>query len=323
LPEEKTGVLLVNLGTPAAPTARAIGRYLRQFLSDPRVVEAPRLLWWLALNLFIIPIRSRKISKNYRSIWREAGSPLKVISDQQVLALQRELDEAGGAFSVASAMTYGQTSIAKGVELFVDQGLKKIIILPLFPQYSGTTTAAVYDQVAALVKRYRHIPDMRIVHHYFDNPAYIDALAESVREHWQKNGVPQRLLMSFHGIPERYVEKGDPYYQQCKKTAELLAKRLGLSDEGWFCSFQSRVGKLEWVKPYTDVVLREWGGEGLSSVAVICPAFSVDCLETLEEIDCENRQVFNDAGGGEFSLVPCLNASEAHIKLFAHLLSER
>ena len=328
---EKVGVILVNLGTPQAPTAFAVARYLRQFLSDPRVVEVPRLLWWLLLNFLIIPLRSKKVSNNYRSIWLDDGSPLKVITERQVAALQTAFDKercedktSGGKnrreYICRYAMTYGDQSIASSVKSLRDRGVNKIVILPLFPQYSASTTAAVYDQLAELVKKYRHIPDIRVVHHYYDRPDYIAALANSVRQHWQKNGQAACLLMSFHGIPKKYVDQGDPYYAQCLETARALAQKLDLSSQQWAFSFQSRFGRLEWVKPYTDVVLQKWGARGLESVDVICPAFSSDCLETLEEIDQENRQLFLQAGGGKFAMIPCLNDASLHIQLFKDLV---
>ena len=318
---KKTGVILVNLGTPSAPDTRSVARYLREFLSDPRVVEAPRLLWWCMLNLVIIPFRSRKVSKNYRSIWLDQGSPLKVISERQAAALQSVLNESSDRdFVTIYAMTYGEKSIADGVKNLQDQGVNNIIVLPLFPQYSASTTAAVYDQLGALIKNYRCIPDIRIVHHYYDCSSYIDALADSIRDHWQKNGQAECLLMSFHGIPQSYVDKGDPYYTQCRQTASSLACRLGLSEQQWAFSFQSRFGRQEWIKPYTDVVLKEWGARGLTSIDVICPAFASDCLETLEEIDQKSRQLFLQSGGKKFSMVPCLNDSTSHVEMLRELI---
>ena len=327
---EKVGVILVNLGTPQAATTFAVARYLHQFLSDPRVVEVPRLLWWLLLNFLIIPLRSKKVRNNYRSIWLDEGSPLKVITERQVAALQTAFDkehseEVSGIKSAREyictyAMTYGDQSIASSVKSLRDRGVNKIVMLPLFPQYSASTTAAVYDQLAELVKTYRHIPDIRVVHHYYDRSDYIAALADSVRQHWQKNGQAECLLMSFHGIPKKYVDQGDPYYAQCLETARALAQSLDLSSQQWAFSFQSRFGRLEWIKPYTDVVLQKWGARELESVDVICPAFSSDCLETLEEIDQENRKLFLQAGGKKFAMIPCLNDAPLHIQLFKELV---
>ena len=327
---EKVGVILVNLGTPEAASTLAVARFLRQFLSDPRVVEVPRLLWWLLLNFLIVPLRSRKVRNNYHSIWLDEGSPLKVITERQVAALQIAFDkehseEVSGIKSAREyictyAMTYGDQSIAGSVKSLRDRGVNKIVVLPLFPQYSASTTAAVYDQLAELVKTYRHIPDIRVVHHYYDRSDYISALAESVRQHWQKNGQAECLLMSFHGIPKKYVDQGDPYYAQCLDTARALAQNLDLSSQQWAFSFQSRFGRLEWVKPYTDVVLQKWGARGLKSVDVVCPAFSSDCLETLEEIDQENRKLFLQAGGKKFAMIPCLNDAPLHIQLFKELV---
>ncbi len=324
LAREKIGIILVNLGTPAAPNARSVARYLREFLSDPRVVEVPRLLWWVLLNFLIVPLRSRRVSENYRSIWLQEGSPLKVITERQVAALQQTLDKSSDKqFITTYAMSYGDKTIAKTVSTLNGQGINKIIVLPLFPQYSASTTAVVYDQLAELVKDYRHIPDIRIAHHYYDSSSYIDALADSVEKHWQTNGRAECLLMSFHGIPKNYVVAGDPYYLQCQETARALASRLDLSSQQWAYSFQSRFGRLEWVKPYTDVVLQAWGARGLESVDVICPAFSSDCLETLEEIDQLNRQYFLQAGGKNFSMIPCLNDSPLHIKMLSELVFSR
>ena len=318
---EKIGVILANLGTPAASDARSVGRYLREFLSDPRVVEIPRLFWWCLLNFFIVPLRSRKVSENYRSIWLDEGSPLKVITERQVVALQSALENnSKREFMTTYAMTYGEQSISDSVQNLRQQGADKIVVLPLFPQYSASTTAAVYDQLADLVKDYRDIPDIRIIHHYYDCQGYIDALADSVRQHWQEKGQAECLLMSFHGIPKKYVDQGDPYYQQCLATARALSIRLGLSSQQWAFSFQSRFGRLEWVKPYTDQVLEAWGRRGLESVDVICPAFSSDCLETLEEINQVNRHLFLQAGGKKFSMIPCLNDSPLHIKMLKELV---
>ena len=334
---EKIGVILVNLGTPQAPTAFAVARYLRQFLSDPRVVEVPRLLWWPLLNFLIIPLRSKKVSNKYRSIWLDEGSPLQVITARQVADLQKAFDNEyceekplGTAgvknnreYICTYAMTYGDQSIASSVKSLRARNVNKIVILPLFPQYSASTTAAVYDQLAELVKAYRDIPDFRVVHHYYDHADYIAALANSVRQHWQKNGQAECLLMSFHGIPKKYVDQGDPYYSQCLKTARALAQQLNLSSQEWAFSFQSRFGRLEWVKPYTDVVLQRWGARGLQSVDVICPAFSSDCLETLEEINQENQQLFLEAGGKKLTMIPCLNDAPSHIQLFKKLICDQ
>ena len=321
---KKTAVILVNLGTPDGADRRSVARYLREFLSDPRVVEVPRLLWWFLLNFLIVPFRTSRVCENYRSIWLDQGSPLKVITQKQVKALQAALDQASdGQFITSYAMTYGDVSLAERIQSYCDEGVRKIIVLPLFPQYSASTTAAVYDQLAALVKTYRHIPDIRIVHHYHDCPSYIKALADSIRQHWQYKGQAECLLMSFHGIHKNYVVKGDPYYGQCKATALALAEELGLSSQQWAFSFQSRFGRLEWVKPYTDEVLQRWGSRGLESVDLVCPAFSSDCLETLEEIDQKSRQIFLQAGGKKFAMIPCLNDSPLHIQLLEELVYSR
>ncbi len=318
----KTAVILVNLGTPAEPTKKAVGAFLKEFLSDRRVVEVPRFIWFFILNLIVIPFRSGRVSEAYRSIWQEGGSPLRVITEKQTALLQQKMDSEYGEnrILVRHAMTYSGPGLKRVISELEKASVEHFLILPLYPQYSATTTASIYDQIAELTKSSRNIPQIHIIKQYFDFPLYIDALAESVSQHWKSHDRAKQLLMSFHSIPERYCEAGDPYYDQCNRTAELLAQKLNLSSEQWSISFQSRLGNAKWLSPYTIDVLKQWGEENLESVEVICPAFAADCLETLEEIDGENREEFQHAGGGKFEMIPCLNDRPEHIQMMLELI---
>ncbi len=315
--EKKVGVLLVNLGTPDAPTPSALRRYLKQFLGDPRVVEANRLLWWFALNVVILNIRPKKSAHAYQTVWTEQGSPLMVISQQQQKALQEQL---GDDIVVELAMTYGNPAIEQGLNNLREQGCNRLFVLPLYPQYSGSTTAAVTDQVFDVLKTWRRVPDVRVLSAYHDEPAYIEALANSVREHWDKHGKAEKLMLSFHGIPKRYVNNGDPYQLHCEQTSKLLAQALGLGDDEWMLTFQSIFGREEWLQPYTASQLKAWGAEGIKDVDVICPGFAADCLETLEEIAVENKGYFIEAGGKDLRYIPALNDRDDHIQALAGLI---
>ena len=317
-----TGVLLTNLGTPDAPSTSALRRYLKEFLWDPRVVEQPRWLWWLILNGIILNRRPAKSAEAYRKVWTDQGSPLLAIGRKQCDKLQKVLDEDfGDAVRVGLAMRYGEPSIQHGLEALREKGCERIIVLPLYPQYSATTTASTFDAVADVLGSWRRVPELNFIDHYHDHPAYITALAESVKAHWQQHGEPERLLISFHGIPERYFEAGDPYPCHCRKTARLLREQLGWEEDRAVISFQSRFGREPWVEPYTDATLIEWGKAGVSSVDVICPGFSADCLETLEEIAMQNQEFFLAAGGKQFRYIPALNDDDAHIRALAQVLS--
>ncbi len=318
---QRIGVLLVNLGTPDSPEVSDVRRYLAEFLSDPRVVETPRLLWKLILHGIILRTRPRHSAAAYRKIWTEEGSPLLAISRRQAEALQTELNHReGGRFSVALAMRYGNPSIGAALEQLRRNNARRVLVLPLYPQYSATTTASTFDAVSGVLRRWRWLPELRFISHYHDDPGYIDALAASVQTFQQQHGEPERLLLSFHGIPQSYAEAGDPYPEECRATARLLAQRLGLRDEQWALSFQSRLGRQQWVSPYTDQTLQQWGASGVKSVQVLCPGFSTDCLETLEEIAQENRERFQQAGGGEYRYIPALNDATDHIQLMADLV---
>jgi len=301
-------VLLCNLGTPEAPTAPALRRYLAQFLSDPRIVEIPRAVWLPILHGIILRVRPAKSAAKYASIWMQEGSPLAVWTQRQAVMLRGWLGEAGVQVPVRHAMRYGQPAIAAQLEALQAEGVDRVLVLPLYPQYSATTTASVADDVAAWMRRTRRLPELRFVNSYHDHPAYIHALAQSVREHWQREGGPAELLvMSFHGIPERAVRLGDPYQAECLVTAALLAQALGLQPSQYQVTFQSRFGKAKWLEPYTEPTLIALAQRGTKRVDVMCPGFTSDCLETLEEINQEAREAFLHAGGQEFRYIPCLN----------------
>ena len=313
----KTGVLLVNLGTPDAPTPAAIRRYLREILSDPRVVEISRFARLPVLYGFILPFRPKKLVHAYSSVWSERGSPLLDVSKQQATKLQELL---GADIPVALGMTYGAPSISSAMAELKQKGARRIAVLPLYPQYSGTTTASAFDVIARALASERHIPELRMINDYHAHPAYIAALAANVRAHWQANGQAEHLLMSFHSIPQRYVDQGDPYDAQCKTTAKLLAEALQLKPGQWSISFQSRLGREPWLQPFTDIILPQYAAKGIGTLDVICPGFSADCLETLEEVAIRYREDFLAAGGKEFRYIPALNADAEHIRMMQTLV---
>ncbi len=320
----KLGVLVVNLGTPSDTSVGAVRRYLKQFLSDPRVIELPRWLWMLILHLVILRIRPRRSADAYRKIWTAQGSPLKTLSESLAAKIGALLDERyDGRALVELGMTYGQPSIAGALARLRNQGATALCVLPLYPQYSATTTGSVFDQVAEFLRGERRVPEFSLLTQYHDEPRYVEAVAESIRRYRDEHGSAERLLFSFHGIPKRYLTNGDPYHCQCRKTARLVAERLGLDESGWFVSFQSRVGRQEWLRPYTDETVEQWGAAGVGRVDVVCPGFSIDCLETLEEIAIQNREIFEQAGGGELRYIPCLNDADEHAALLAELIAVR
>ena len=319
-----TGLLVTNLGTPDAPTPAAVRKYLREFLWDPRVVELPRVLWWALLNGFILPVRPRRVAPKYQEIWTPEGSPLLAISRRQVARLGEILSARfPGAFKIALGMRYGSPSIPESMEALRAASVRRLLVLPLYPQYSATTTASTFDAVAAVLQGWRLVPELHFINSYHDHPGYLDAVAASIRDALSAHGGCDRLLFSFHGIPRRYVEAGDPYADECHASARLIAASLGLKDQQWTVSFQSRVGREEWLRPYTDHLLREWGRAGVASVAVACPGFSADCLETLEEIALQNRDMFQAAGGGDYRYIPCLNDRRDHMDALAQIVCER
>jgi ferrochelatase len=316
----KWGVLLVNSGTPASLATRDVRAFLAGLLGDPRVVELPRLLWWPILHGIILRVRPRASAKKYAAIWTPEGSPLAIESEAIRSGLEAALRASGTP--VALAMLYtGGIKVTEAVDALRAAGADGIFVIPMFPQYCGASTGAVFDQVTAALRRMRAVPALKFMSDYHDDDAYIDALAASVQEHRREAGVTQHLLMSFHGVPERYVALGDPYRDQCHRTAGLLAKRLGLEANAWSVSFQSRFGKARWLQPYTSEVLAGFPKRGINSVSVICPGFSADCLETLEEIGMENRDVFLAAGGGKYHYIPALNARPDHVAALSLLVS--
>lgn len=316
------GVLLVNLGTPDAPTSSAIRRYLGEFLWDKRVVDLPRPLWWLILNGIILRVRPRKVAQAYSSIWTEDGSPLLSIAKKQQRAVRDSLSaEFGMDIPVALGMTYGNPSIKSALQE-LQQSVKRVLVLPMFPQYSSSTTAAVFDVVAKVLKKEQHLPELRFIQQYHLHEQYIAALSQSVTEYRQQHGAGDKLMMSFHGVPERFDKQGDPYSSQCRATAAAVAAKLGLSEAEYICSFQSRFGLEEWVKPYTDATLTEWAKQGVKRVDVISPAFAADCLETLEELEMENREYFIENGGEDYHYIPCLNDRPEHVQLFVELIKQ-
>ena len=320
---ESIGVLLVNLGTPEEATSTAVRKYLAQFLSDTRVIEIPRLAWLPLLYGFILPKRPPVIVEKYKKIWMDEGSPLLYYSNRQAKLIQQEMEtRIAGPVFIEPAMRYGKPSIETGLKVLQEKGAHRILVLPLYPQYSATTTATGFDEIAKILRGWRWIPELRFVGQYHDHPTYIGALASSVKQHWKDNGQSDILLMSFHGLPKRNLDLGDPYHCQCQKTGRLLAEKLTLNNNQWRLTFQSRFGKAEWLQPYTDKTLMTLPAEGVKSVDTICPGFPSDCLETLEEINIENREYFIKAGGESFSYISALNDSQVHIKALADIIQQ-
>jgi len=313
----KTAIILSNLGTPANNTQSSVKAFLKQFLSDTRVVEIPRVIWWFILNLLILPFRSKTALEAYNEIWTSEGSPLMAISLRQQAALQQKL---GDKVKVELMMRYGQPSFSSVINGLLAEGYQRLIILPLYPQNSATTTATTFDHIADTLRRQRAVPDISFISDYHAHPAYIHALADSVREHWKQQQRQRFLLMSFHGLPQRNIDLGDPYYDQCMGTAHLLATILGLGSDQWIMSFQSRFGKQTWIQPYTSESLVAMADKGLKEIDVICPGFSADCLETLEEIQMQNREIFIQHGGEQYYYIACLNDRPDHINMMAELV---
>jgi ferrochelatase len=319
----QTGILLVNLGTPEAPTAAALRTYLKEFLSDPRVVEIPKPLWWIILNGIVLNLRPKKSAKKYASIWTAEGSPLKVHTEKQLKLLKGWLGERiKSPLRIEYGMRYGRPSIADGMDKLRSSGCDRILILPLYPQYAASSTATAIDGIAQYLARARNQPALRTLKHFHDHPAYINALAANIRDYWQREGRPDMLVMSFHGLPRYTLDKGDPYHCECQKTGRLLVERLGLDKEQYRLTFQSRFGKAEWLKPYTDKTLAELGKAGIQRVDVVCPGFVADCLETLEEIAQEGRDSFLSVGGKSFHYIPALNESPAWIDALGKIALE-
>lgn len=319
----RTGILLVNLGTPDAPTPAALRTYLKEFLSDPRVVEIPKPIWWMILNGIILNTRPKKSARKYASIWTAEGSPLKVHTEKQAKLLKGWLGQRiKSPFQIEYAMRYGQPSIPDGLDKLKSTGCDRILILPMYPQYAASSTATALDMIGQHLARVRNQPALRTLKHFHDHPAYINALAANIRDYWQREGRPNVLVMSFHGLPRYALDKGDPYHCECQKTGRLLAERLGLEKEQYRLTFQSRFGKAEWLQPYTDKTLQELGKAKTERVDVVCPGFVADCLETLEEIAMEVRDTFLSAGGKSFNYIPALNESSAWIDALGQIALE-
>lgn len=326
----KTGVLLTNLGSPDAPTTGAVRRYLREFLSDPRVVEIPRLIWLIILHGIILRVRPKKSAALYESVWTDEGAPLLVISRAQQAKVAAQLKEKyGKEVNVELAMRYGNPSISSVLQKFQQQGIENLIVLPLYPQYAGPTTASTFDAVSKELQKWRYIPNLNFINSYHDNQDYINALANSVSEHISAHGKPDKLVLSYHGMPELFYQWGDPYFEFCQTTTALLKKTLQsrssdeaitFDDDFFVMTFQSRFGKAEWLKPYTDETLENLPKKGNKHIAIISPAFSADCLETLEELECENREVFIEAGGEQYHYIAALNDRDDHIKAIVNIL---
>jgi len=310
------GLLLVNLGTPDSPSKADVRRYLKEFLSDPRVVEGSRIAWWLVLNGIILNTRPKKSAAAYKKIWTNEGSPLLYFTQRQADALQKKL---GDQVKLVMAMRYGSPSISQGLDELKQAGCNKVLLFPLYPQYSATTTGSVFDALSHELQQWRWIPELRMINQYFDHPGYINALTQSIHSYQQEKGKPEKLLMSFHGLPKSYTEAGDPYADQCAETARLLGDTLELDTSQWQLSYQSRVGPKDWLQPYTDETLTQLANQGIKHIQVICPGFAADCLETLEEIAMQNRELFLAAGGERYEYIPCLNDNEAHIDMLASL----
>ena len=320
--EPRIGVLLTNLGTPEAPTAKALRPYLKQFLWDPRVVEVPRPIWWLILNGIILNTRPKRSAEAYRAVWTDRGSPLLMHLEDQVAGVEQALQSRfGDRFIVRGAMRYGAPAIHKVLDEMFEAGMEQLVVLPLYPQYGGPTTGSTYDEVSSTLTQRRWLPSLRFVSSYHDDAGYIAAVSQSIEAHWRAHGRAEKLILSYHGMPKRYLTEGDPYHCQCHKTSRLIGEQLGLGTSEMITTFQSRFGREEWLQPYTDETLRGLPEQGVASVQVVCPGFSADCLETIEEIGMENRDTFLEAGGARYEYISCLNAEPGHIEALADLIT--
>ncbi len=315
---KKIGILLANLGSPTAPTTKAVRRFLKDFLGDPRVVNLPRPLWWLILNFFVLPFRPSRSAKAYRKVWHEKGSPLTYLTRQLTENVAEQLKPKG--ITVNYAMRYGEPSIATQLKAFKKAGITDVMVLPLYPQYSSTTTASIYDDLTKELKQWRHLPSFQFISDYHQDSHYITAVAASIEQTWREQPKNELLVMSFHGLPEQLTQWGDPYFHQCHQTAALIAEKLGLTEKQWMIVFQSRFGKAQWLKPYCVDTLQVLPTQGIKAIDIVCPGFAVDCLETLEEIAMENKAIFIEAGGTDYRYIPCLNDSKAHVDALINLL---
>ena len=315
---QKTGVLICNLGTPETYKTKDVRRFLRQFLSDGRVIEIPKIIWWFILNGIILTLRPSKSAKLYKSVWTKEGSPLLVLSKKLTEKLKKSV---GDSCEVELAMRYGNPSMESALMSLKNKNCRKLIIIPMFPQYSGTTTGSIFDEVARVLSKWRWVPSLSFVNSYHDQPEYINALADSLSNHI-KNNSPQKIIFTYHGIPKRNFDLGDPYQCYCQKTTRLVAEKLNLEDDTYITTFQSRFGPAEWLKPYTSDTMSELPLQEVKNVLVVAPAFSVDCLETIEEIDQENKEIFLKAGGEKFTYAPCLNDSSGQVNLLKAIIDK-
>nr|WP_136251065.1 ferrochelatase [Ningiella ruwaisensis] len=318
---DKIGVLISNLGTPEAPTKQALRPYLKQFLSDPRVVEVPKLVWYFVLNGIILNIRPKRSAQAYKTVWTDEGSPLLTHTKHQASGIQKRLSHIYGEdVMVDFAMRYGEPSVSSAIDRLLNKGARKILLLPLYPQYCASTTGSTFDALAQDFVKRRWLPDFQFISHYHEHPEYIQCVADKIRAHWDAHGRADKLIFSYHGIPKRYLLNGDPYHCECHKTTRLIAQVLELDEGSYMTSFQSRFGREEWLKPYTDETLKSLPGKGVKAVQVVCPGFSSDCLETIEEIGEENREYFMEAGGQSYEYIPCLNSDDAHLDMLSSLI---
>ena len=318
--KNKTGVLITNLGTPDAPDAKSLKVYLNQFLSDSRVIEIPKILWQIILKGIILQIRPRKSAANYKKIWTDDGSPLLAISKKQLDGVKKIISEKHPNIEFALGMRYGNPSIKSALKDLQSKQVRRLLVLPLYPQYCAATTGSTFDEVTNVLQKWRWIPELRFINQYFEEEKYIEALASSIEYFWKKNKRPQKILFSYHGIPKRYLTNGDPYHCFCLKTTRLVKEKMNLSDDEIMTTFQSRFGREEWLKPYTAETLKELPNKGIKDIHIISPGFSADCLETLEELEEENREYFIEAGGEKYKYIPCLNDNKEHLNFISHLI---
>ena len=323
-PPSRIGILVTNLGTPDAPATAPLRRYLKQFLSDPRIVELPRLLWWLILHGVILVIRPGRSAANYKEIWTANGSPLLVHTRDLANGLAKKLEQRFDKDLIVDfAMRYGSPAIEDVLQSQLSSGVDRLLVLPLYPQYSCTTSGSTFDAIAADFSQRRTLPELRFLNHYYNHPAFILALANKIRQHWQHHEPADKLIFSYHGEPKRYVDAGDPYQRECEETTRLVAQALALDESQYMTAYQSRFGREEWLRPYLDETLKEFPAKGVKSIQIFCPGFAVDCLETLDEIAMENREYFLQAGGERYEYIPCLNSDEHHIEALATIISEQ
>ena len=318
--EDKTGVLITNLGTPDAPNAKSLKVYLNQFLSDPRVIEIPKILWQIILKGIILQIRPRKSAANYKKIWTDSGSPLLAISKKQLDGVKKIISDKHPNVEFALGMRYGNPSIESALKDLQSKQVRRLLVLPLYPQYCAATTGSTFDEVTNILQKWRWVPELRFINQYFEEEKYIEALVSSIEDFWGKNKKPQKILFSYHGIPKRYLTNGDPYHCFCLKTTRLVKEKMNLSDDEIMTTFQSRFGREEWLKPYTAETLKELPNKGIKDIHIISPGFSADCLETLEELEEENREYFIESGGEKYKYIPCLNDNKEHLNFISHLI---